>query len=113
MHVQIVNFNLKDMTDAGFRSMANEVARAFASVPGLLGKIWLADVDKNTYGGVYIWEDAAAMQAYLASDLGKGVVGNPNFANLTSRDFEVLSGPTSSSGGPVAASLKATASLAS
>jgi hypothetical protein len=34
MHVQIVNFNLKDMTDAGFRSMANEVAPAFASVPG-------------------------------------------------------------------------------
>ena len=113
MHVQIVNFNLKDMTDAGFRSMANEVAPAFASVPGLLGKIWLADAGKNTYGGVYIWQDAAAMQAYLASDLGKGVVGNPNFANLTSRDFEVLSGPTTSSGGLVAASLTATASLAS
>src|SRR5207249_9438329 len=64
-------------------------------------------------GDVYIEHDAAAMQAYLASDLGKGVVGNPNFANLTSRDFEVLSGPTTSSGGPVAASLTATASLAS
>src|SRR2546427_8507148 len=65
------------------------------------------------YGGVYIWHDAAAMQAYLASDLAKGVVGNPNFANLTSRDFEVVSGPTTSSGGPVAASLTARASLAS
>jgi len=61
---------------------------------------------------VVSWKDAAAMQAYLA-DLAKGVVGNPNFANLTSRDFEVLSGPTTSSGGPVAASLTATASLAS
>src|SRR4029079_1460489 len=95
MHVQIVNFNLKDMTDAEFRAMANDVAPAFASVPGLLGKIWLADVDTNTCGGVYIWEDAAAMHAYLASDLGKGVVGNPNFANLTSRYFEMLSAPTS------------------
>ena len=113
MHVQIVNFNLKDMTDTGFRSMANEVARAFASVPGLLGKIWLADAGKNTYGGAYIWQDAAAMQAYLASDLGKGVVGNPNFANLTSRDFEVLGGPTISSGGSVVASLMETVRLAS
>ena len=113
MHVQVVNFNLKDMTDAGFRSMANEAAPAFAGVPGLLGKIWLADPGKNTYGGVYIWQDAAAMQAYLASDLGKGVVGNPNFANLTSRDFEMLSGPTTSSGGPVAVSLMAKASLGS
>ena len=112
MHIQIVNFNLKDMTDPGFRSMANEVASAFASVPGLLGKFWLADEGNNTYGGVYLWEDAAAMRAYLASDLGRGVAGNPHFANLTSRDFEVLSAPTTSSGGPVAASLAATASLA-
>jgi hypothetical protein len=82
-------------------------------VPGLLGKLWLADAVKNTYGGVYIWQDAAAMQAYMASDLGKGVAGNPNFANLTSRDFEVLSGPTAVSGGPVAASLMATAGVAS
>jgi heme-degrading monooxygenase HmoA len=113
MHVQIVNFNLKDMTDAELRSTADEVAPAFASVPGLIGKIWLADDEKNTYGGVYIWQDAAAMQAYLASDLGQGVLGNPNFANLTSRDFEVLNGPTTISGGPVAASLTATAGLAS
>src|SRR5436309_13525619 len=63
------------------------------------------------YGGVYIWYDAAAMQAYLSSDLAKGVVVNPNFANLTSRVFEVLSRPTTSSGRPFAASLKATGSL--
>lgn len=113
MHIQVVNFNLKDMTDAEFRSMANEVAPAFANVPGLLGKIWLADAGKNTYGGVYIWQDAAAMQAHLGSDLGKGVTGNPNFANLTSRDFEMLSRPTGSSGGPVAATLTATGRLAS
>jgi heme-degrading monooxygenase HmoA len=112
MHIQIVNFNLKDMTDPGFRSMANEAASAFARVPGLLGKFWLADAGNNTYGGVYLWEDAAAMRAYLASDLGRGVVGNPHFANLTSRDFEVLSGPTAGSGGPIAAALAATASLA-
>ncbi|MCC6383055.1 MAG: YdhR family protein [Dehalococcoidia bacterium] len=113
MHVLIVNFNLKDMTDGGFRSMANEVAPAFASVPGLLGKIWLADPARNTYGGVYIWQDVAAMQAYLASDLGKGVVSHPNFANLTSRDFALLSEPTGLSGGRLAASLTAaTAALA-
>ena len=41
--------------------MANEVAPAFASVPGLIGKIRLADAGKDTYGGVYIWQDAAAI----------------------------------------------------
>jgi hypothetical protein len=112
MHVLIVNFTLKDMTDSGFRAMANEAAPAFASVPGLLGKMWLADAGNKTYGGVYIWQDAAAMRAYLASDLGKGVTGHPNFANLTARDFELLSGPTAASGGPIAESVTATAALA-
>lgn len=108
MHILIINFNLKNVNDAAFRTMANEVAPAFASVPGLLGKFWLADAAKNTYGGVYAFQDAAAVRAYLASDLGKGVVGNPNFANLTTRDFEVLGGPTTLSGGPVVESLMAT-----
>ena len=31
------------MTDAAYRKMASEVAPSFASVPGLLGKIWIAD----------------------------------------------------------------------
>ena len=66
MHVQIVNFNLKDMTDAGFRSMANEVAPVFASVPGLLGKIWLADAGRNTYGAVYLWPRIRASGGSLA-----------------------------------------------
>src|SRR4051812_35512150 len=101
MHVQIINFNLRDMTDAGFRSMADEVAPAFASIPGLISKVWLADAGKNTYGGVYLWHDAYAMEAYLASDLGQSVLGHPNFANLTSCNFEVLAGPTVISGGPV------------
>jgi hypothetical protein len=112
MHVLIVNFNLRDMTDSEFRSMANDVAPAFARVPGLLGKVWLADPAGNTYGGVYLWQDATAMQAYLGSDLGKGVAGNPHFANLTARDFELLSEPTGASGGSLASSLAATAALA-
>jgi anti-sigma factor RsiW len=73
----------------------------------------LPDIAASVRTRVVSWKDADAMQACLASDLGKGVVGNPNFANLTSRDFEVLGGPTTSSGRPVAASLTATASLAS
>ena len=30
MHVQIVNFNLRDMTGAGFRSMAKELEKRTA-----------------------------------------------------------------------------------
>ena len=60
----------------------------------------LPEIAASVRTRVVSWKDAAAMQAYLASDPAKGVVGNPNFANLTSRHFEVLSGPTTSLAGP-------------
>ena len=103
MHVQVVNFNLRDMTDARFRSMANEVAPAFASVPGLLGKIWLADAGNNTYGGVYIWSDRGAMEAYKQTDIYKGMQANPHFENVIITDFAVVESATRVTRGPAQA----------
>ena len=95
MHVQIVNFNLNGISDAEFRQACDEqFAPAFANVPGLIYKLWLADPDTNTYGGVYAWRDLEAMQDYLTSDLFKSVAANPNLANITSKDFGILEGPT-------------------
>ena len=94
MHVQVVNFNLKEMSDEEFRKMCDEVAPAFASVPGLVSKVWLADPPRNTYGGVYTWRDRRAMETYMNSDLFKGVAANPHLANITSKDFAVMEGPT-------------------
>ena len=93
MHVQIVNFHLKDLTDADYRSACGGWAPAFAAVPGLVSKVWLADAATNTYGGIYTWVDRAAMTAFADSDLFQAVVANPNLANITSRDFPILEGP--------------------
>ena len=94
MHVQIVNFNLQDLSDADYRKACDGLAPVFADVPGLVSKTWLADEATNTYGGIYTWVDRAAMEAFASSDLFKSVAANPNFANITSRDFAVLAGPT-------------------
>ena len=53
MHIQILNFQLKDTTDAEYRALCDEHAPAFAEVDGLLAKEWLANSSTNTYGGVY------------------------------------------------------------
>ena len=94
MHVQFVTFNLKDISDADYRSACDGLADVFARVPGLVSKVWLADEPANTYGGVYTWVDRAAMETYLRSDISIAIAANPNFVNITSRDFEVLEGPT-------------------
>ena len=95
MHIQIVNLNLKDLSDHDYRQACDGWAPLFAEVPGLISKVWLADEATNTYGGIYTWVDRAAMEAFADSDLFRAIATNPNFVNIAARDFSVLSGPTS------------------
>ena len=95
MHVQIINFHLKGVTEADYRAHCDEVAPAFAEVPRLISKVWLANRTTNTYGGVYTWASREAMDDYAKSDLFKAVATNPNLAEITSIDFDVLEEPTS------------------
>jgi quinol monooxygenase YgiN len=94
MHIQVVNFNLKGVSEADYRTLCDQLAPAFAAMPGLISKVWLADAATNTYGGVYTWKNKAAMQAYMQSEIFNSVVNHPNLANITSKDFGILEGPT-------------------
>lgn len=94
MHIQVVNFNLKGVSEADYRALCDQLAPAFAVMPGLIAKVWLADAATNTYGGVYTWETKAAMLAYLQSEIFNNVVNHPNLTNITSKDFGILEGPT-------------------
>ncbi len=100
MHIQIVHFNLNGMSPAEYaQACESHFAPAFREVPGLLSKIWLSDPNTNTFGGVYAWSDREAMQAYFDSPLFHAVASNPHLANITSRDFAILEGPTRSTRG--------------
>ena len=94
MHVQIINFQLNDIDEAAYRMLCDELAPAFAALPGLLSKVWLADAATGTYGGVYLWQDRAAMEQFTRTDLFNAVATHPNLAGVSSRDFAVLEGPT-------------------
>jgi len=99
MKIQIVTFQLDGINEGAYRGVCDEMAPAFAAVPGLQTKLWLADGDANTYGGVYVFSDADAQAAFAGSDLFASVASNPNLAGVTSRAFDVLSGPTAMTGG--------------
>ena len=94
MHVQIVNFQLNGIDEAQYCQLCDEEAPAFAAIPGLVSKVWLADKSTNTYGGVYLWRDQQAMQDYLDGDLFHSIGADPHLKALTSRDFGVLEAPT-------------------
>lgn len=94
MNVLIVTFNLKDLSDADYRAGCESGAEPFAAIPGLISKVWLADRESNTYGGVYTFTDRASMEAYLGSELFKSIGATPNFVNLATTSFEVIEAPT-------------------
>ncbi len=94
-YIQVVNFNLEGITHDDFMGVANEVAPNFASLPGLISKVWLSDKDNNTYGGVYSWESQEDCKTYRNGELYAGALANnPNFVNLSDKGFDVLEGPS-------------------
>ena len=94
MEILIINFSLEGMTESEYRNHCDDVAPAFAAVPGLVSKVWLADRATGVYGGVYTFENGAAVDAYLASDLMAQVAATPGLVDISVRRFEVLSEPT-------------------
>ena len=105
MHVQIINFRLNGITEAEYATLCQSLAPAFAALPGLISKVWLADRDSGTYGGVYVWQDQQAMTRFTQTDLFRSVAVHPNLVDVSSRDFAVLEGPTAVTRGLVEARL--------
>ena len=94
MHIQIITFSLEGISEEAYRQQVEAVAPAFADLPSLISKTWLANEETNTYGGVYVWQDREAMEAYKDTDIYEGMMGNPNFKDVSVRDFAVLEAPT-------------------
>lgn len=90
MHAQVITYQLKDISQAEYlKQMVEPDAPILASVNGLISKVWLADEQKNTFGGFYLWETKAAMEAFMHSELVAAVVSRPFVKNVSSVDFTV------------------------
>jgi hypothetical protein len=94
MHIQVITFKLDGIDDAAYQAHAEQNAPVFAALPGLRAKIWLANQQANTYGGIYAWDDVAAMRAHQGGKIFQGLRANPHMIDVAVRDFPVLAGPT-------------------
>ncbi len=91
MHTVIVTFRLQGITHEEFTGFTTGVAPAFADVPGLVAKVWLADA----HTGVHLFEDADAAVAYLRSELfDQAVTTNPLFTEVAVRRAAVVDAAT-------------------
>lgn len=88
MYVQIVTFTLDGITEEQYHEACQAETAAFASVPGLIAKVWLRDSPGNTYGGMYLWRDRESHEAYLSSDVFKSIVDDDALANVESVAYD-------------------------
>lgn len=90
MQAQLITYQLHDISQSDYLTkMVEPDAPVLAKVNGLISKVWLADEEKNTYGGFYLWESKEAMLTFMHSDLVKAVVSRPFVKNVSSVDFTV------------------------
>lgn len=101
MQILIVNFELIDRDAEAYERECEQIAPAFANIPGLITKQWLANTETNTFGGVYLFEDEASMNGYLASDLFASLSQIPNFTNVTVKSFATIEAAGAVTGGSI------------
>ena len=90
MQAQLITYQLNDISQAEYlKQMVEPDAPILANVKGLISKVWLADKEKNTFGGFYLWENKNAMEDFMHSELVKAVVSRPFVKNVASVDYEV------------------------
>lgn len=90
LHVQIATYTIGEVSDRDFIEANREFAQVMSAVPGLRAKVWLKAPDGSAYGGIYLWEDQAAYEAFVASDLWASVKEDDALSDLESRDFSVM-----------------------
>jgi hypothetical protein len=101
-----VNFGL-NVAPAEYKQICGAIADSFAKVPGLRWKIWIVDEQKREAGGIYLFEDQRAFDAFASSDLAKTVATHPALKNVTMRASDIMPEETAVTRGPVSATAHA------
>tara|TARA_Y100001960_G_scaffold324065_1_gene403646 strand:+ start:413 stop:844 length:432 start_codon:yes stop_codon:yes gene_type:complete len=98
----VVNYELEEMSLEDHAKLGVEVAPNFTSenIEGLIGKTFIGNVDKGVFGGVYYFSSQESMDAYLESELWKGIVAHPNLVNFKTDKYGVAGISSISNGIP-------------
>jgi hypothetical protein len=102
MPARILQINFKlNVPREEFEGIARSLVGDFAQLGGLTWKIWLMNEDEREAGGIYLFEDAPALDAYLAGPLAAAVMAHPALSDLVAKQFDVIEDCTAITRGPV------------
>ena len=93
LSILVVNYKYDLRADNDLVEMTKdaEVAAVFRNFPGLGIKFGIANQDdENEYGGVYIFEDDASLEAFLASPILKEWGEHPDVSEVTIKKYNTF-----------------------
>jgi hypothetical protein len=96
-----VNFNFSGVSMTELKQAWLPGAQPIADTPGLRWKIWLMNETKNEVGGIYLFDDEAALQNFLAGPIVAEVQHDPTLSNVSLKQFDVMEEHTAITRGPV------------
>lgn len=95
MYVEIVEFEAPGLTHAEYAEFCEAAVPAIAQIPGVLGKLFVADPDSSRCAGIYTFADRDTAEAYLRSELfARAMATNPAITNVRTRGGDLLERPT-------------------
>ena len=103
MSQKILQLNLKfsGISRAELEQAWLPAARPLAETAGLRWKIWLMDEAEHESGGIYLFDDEASVQAFLAGPIVAALKSNPSISDISAKMFDVMEQHTAITRGPV------------
>lgn len=95
-----LNFKFSVSSDE-YEQAVSPLADDFAAVEGLRWKIWMINDEKREAGGIYMFEDAASVQAFLEGPLAAQVTSHPVLSDFSVKQLDVMEDLTSITRGPL------------
>lgn len=104
MSQRILQINLKfNVSAAEYEQTVSGLAEAIAAVEGLRWKVWLMNEAEQEAGGVYLFDNAEAVQAFLDGPIVSQVASHPAITAVSAKQFEISEDLTAVTRGPVGA----------
>lgn len=102
-----LNFRVK-VSGPEYQAAVSPLANDFAAVPGLRWKIWYQKNEQTgEAGGIYLFEDQASLDKFLASGLPKQVMGHPALSDFSTKQFDILERESLTTRAPIEAKVGA------
>lgn len=99
MSVKVLQINYRlNGPRAAYEAENLPYAQPIADLPGLRWKVWIIDEARGEAGGIYLFDTAAAMQAFLDGPIIAEMKADPS---LSLKPFDVIGGLTALTRGPV------------